>query len=1074
MDISSDNKYLVTGSNDNSITIWELAKFKLVKTIRTAATVKSVKFSSDSKSIIASICNSYSKSWVQSWDVETGKHTGIYATTLFSSGGKHVSYAMYAPNREQLIIAIGGSLQKWDPQLNSVAMAFSIGVKRSDVQAQMKSFEEKYNFVPYAPHSNQMFGFSQVISKDGNLLLTYTRYEAKVWQRATGKLIKTWSYLTFNLNHIGSACFHPDSKQILIAGHNMVKEKYKWTPCISFVDIQTGKVNREILTEISPSTIFISSDNKYLFVSGNDIDNSKHCFRVIDLGAGSTINEVKRSVSNRSSVAGNYLFKPSKNGATLEVGEEKEIYPANATLKPVNFPKELLFDLDNIWVFNGNEAISFLDKSVIKWDYVKGKVIDRIDDFCQDKIQAVSFADGHNKILFQGKVPDDKSAVLETSVYALDCNTLKTVKPNAGEIQNAKQIATPSKSIKFFINNSQAVHEIKFSEDLKFMKTHTESYSGKPKEKIISLIDFSVKPYNTTQGGIKWQTTIMSETKDEKIDFYFKLYHLPNMYAIRCVSAAPDKSIVALGKTDGKIEIFDYAEKVQKGTLLSHNLPVEAVYAVNKEIVVSISEGIIKVSNLKTGKWTGIVVATDTDDWVVFNSDGYWDGSISGGELVSMVDGLNVYSIDQFAVQNNRPDKIIENAPFYDEELAKHFLTQYKKRIRRAGLNESLMSDNLKLPISQIISSSLVGNALNMKLRFEDKNESLIRFQVFVNDVPVYGIQGKAISGNSFEIDESIELLNGDNKVEVSCINISGKESYRVARNITINKNIGKNLYFLAFGVSRYQNSTYNLAYADKDALDLSKVIETYKGKGFENVYTKVLTNEQVTPQAIKDAKDFVKNAKVDDTFILFIAGHGMHDRDAEATYYFLTSNADINNLKGTAADFETIEDLLQGIPPRNKLFLMDACESGEIDDEDQGQMLVAATGAGIASRGFKAVNQGTSDKAQGISGKRAYLYQKDRYIYNDLVRRSGAIVFSSSKGGELSYERSDIENGLFTEYIMKALTTSEADKDGNGTVSTDELREYVSSQVAKASGDLQHPTVDRDNIYQKFGFGVK
>lgn len=56
---------------------------------------------------------------------------------------------------------------------------------------------------------------------------------------------------------------------------------------------------------------------------------------------------------------------------------------------------------------------------------------------------------------------------------------------------------------------------------------------------------------------------------------------------------------------------------------------------------------------------------------------------------------------------------------------------------------------------------------------------------------------------------------------------------------------------------------------------------------------------------------------------------------------------------------------------------------------------------------------------------------------------------------------------------LLKSLPL-EADKDNNGIVSTDELREYVSAQVAKASGDLQHPTVDRDNIYQKFGFQIK
>ena len=56
----------------------------------------------------------------------------------------------------------------------------------------------------------------------------------------------------------------------------------------------------------------------------------------------------------------------------------------------------------------------------------------------------------------------------------------------------------------------------------------------------------------------------------------------------------------------------------------------------------------------------------------------------------------------------------------------------------------------------------------------------------------------------------------------------------------------------------------------------------------------------------------------------------------------------------------------------------------------------------------------------------------------------------------------------------MNALTTTEAEKDNNGIVSTDELRNYVSAEVAKASGELQHHTVDRDNIYQKFGFAVK
>ena len=49
-----------------------------------------------------------------------------------------------------------------------------------------------------------------------------------------------------------------------------------------------------------------------------------------------------------------------------------------------------------------------------------------------------------------------------------------------------------------------------------------------------------------------------------------------------------------------------------------------------------------------------------------------------------------------------------------------------------------------------------------------------------------------------------------------------------------------------------------------------------------------------------------------------------VHDRDAEATYYYLTYDTKLADLKQTAANFDDIEALLQGIGPRKKLFLME------------------------------------------------------------------------------------------------------------------------------------------------------
>lgn len=393
--------------------------------------------------------------------------------------------------------------------------------------------------------------------------------------------------------------------------------------------------------------------------------------------------------------------------------------------------------------------------------------------------------------------------------------------------------------------------------------------------------------------------------------------------------------------------------------------------------------------------------------------------------------------------------------------------------MRKLGLTEEQLSSELHVPSTTINDTKQEGKFVTLNFKISDDKYNLKQYNVYLNNVPIFGAYGKPISGQSQTLSEKIELTAGDNKIEVTCMNEKGAESYRALTYATYNEPVKGDLYYLAFGVSKYQDEKLNLKYADKDATDLGQVFDKMKGKSFSNVYIKTYTNEQVTVDNIKQANEFLKNSKADDTFVLFIAGHGMHDKDKEATYYFLTYNAQVDNLSVSAANFELIEDLLQGIPPRNKLFLMDTCESGELEEGTETYFFAQADTRGLkarVARGMVVKDKATNERKKS----RAYLFEKDRYIYNDLLRRSGAIVFSSSKGGEFSYERDELQNGLFTEEIMNALATNKADKNNDGMISTDELRDYVSKAVSDLSGDLQHPTVDRDNIYQRFGFGIK
>jgi len=349
-----------------------------------------------------------------------------------------------------------------------------------------------------------------------------------------------------------------------------------------------------------------------------------------------------------------------------------------------------------------------------------------------------------------------------------------------------------------------------------------------------------------------------------------------------------------------------------------------------------------------------------------------------------------------------------------------------------------------------------------------DSRFELKRYQVYANDVPLLGAYGKRISGKKALIAETVPLSPGRNKIEISAVNEQGVESYRAVRYETLDDERREDLYFLGFGVSKYKDRRLNLEYADKDALDLKNLFLRMRGNEYREVKAYTWVNEEVNRAAVKQAKEKLASGRTEDTVVLFIAGHGMHDSDKDLTYYYLSHGADLEDLKGTCIDFAAFEDLLQGIPQRKKLFLMDTCESGDLDPDTAASLGAQAIPGSSARtvRGVTVTGTGEDRRAQ----TQAALF-RDRYLYNDLNRRSGAIVFSSSRGGEVSYEGGPVKNGFFTAKILECLRDAEADGDGDERVTTDELRTYVSGKVSELSRGRQHPVVDRDNLYQKMSF---
>ncbi|MBN2078276.1 MAG: hypothetical protein JW838_04880 [Spirochaetes bacterium] len=118
--------------------------------------------------------------------------------------------------------------------------------------------------------------------------------------------------------------------------------------------------------------------------------------------------------------------------------------------------------------------------------------------------------------------------------------------------------------------------------------------------------------------------------------------------------------------------------------------------------------------------------------------------------------------------------------------------------------------------------------------------------------------------------------------------------------------------------------------------------------------------------------------------------------------------------------------------------------------------------------------------RGEGGNRKRSFLLEKERCIYNDLFRRSGAIVMSSCQGDEVSCEHDALQNGFFTTAIKRALKEGKADTDNDSKFSSDELRDFVSKNVPRICQEFkfeldanQNPMVNRVNLFMKLEFLV-
>lgn len=405
----------------------------------------------------------------------------------------------------------------------------------------------------------------------------------------------------------------------------------------------------------------------------------------------------------------------------------------------------------------------------------------------------------------------------------------------------------------------------------------------------------------------------------------------------------------------------------------------------------------------------------------------------------------------------NRPDVILENLGYADEEVINIYRSAYKKRLKRNGFSESTDYLSISRPQLTLINQDNIDAILNreqieLNLTYSDNVEIL---KAFINGVPVHD----EIVESSSQI-LNLALNYGENNITILAINDQGVESDPITLkvNAVISRPESK-VYYVGIGVSKYADSTMNLRFADKDVRRMSSVLSSL----YENrIQIDTLTNEQVNKATVGALKKVLTKTSIDDVVIVSFSGHGLIDDNSD--FYFAAHDMDFADPEKNGISYYDIQNLLTDIPARRKLLLLDACHSGEIDLDEQLETKVIDNSnvKQYLPEGAKgSVGQSTKKKKSGLQSS----FELMQSLFYDLDRGNGSYVISAAGGREFAFESEDWGNGVFTYSFINGLYEAGRTNFNDKNLSISELKDYMYNSVQSLTNGEQKPTARAENI---------
>ncbi len=586
---------------------------------------------------------------------------------------------------------------------------------------------------------------------------------------------------------------------------------------------------------------------------------------------------------------------------------------------------------------------------------------------------------------------------------------------------------------------------------------------------------------------------IMKDSIIGKNDYYFQLEILDSNHVICSDNRGVSIWNLATGKLENKFTIFSnkgtYITPIylklsmdKKKFLLARNDTVRLVNSETGEIMQTFSgnmgwvhkmafgsdsnmiltasiDNTIRAWDTRTGKEKYQIIFIDSTDWIIISPKGYYQCTPAAAKLLHYVTkDYKIITFEQLDTKYNRPDKVLEAMNNKDSILIKSYKKAWEKRIRKLGIDTTGFRDGYSVPESDFANRKDIeyeqrSGSLDLHIKGMDSTYKLDRFNIWVNEVPLYGQRGINLRHSNINIFDStltIKLSLGANTIETSITNINGTESYRMPLEVNYTPGAKQSTAtrFIGIGIDQFADTRYNLHYSVKDIRDLSvKLKEKYKG----DIIIDTLFNENVSLSNVKALKKYLLRTTENDKVIIAYSGHGLLSKDFD--YYLSTYSVNFEKPELNGLPYDELENLLDSIPARKKLLLIDACHSGEVDKDELVRISTAADSMHL-KKGAEPIEYKDDEAHLGMKNS----FELMQSLFVNVGKSTGATIISAAGGTQFALERGDLKNGVFTYAILEAMQTYP-------TIKISELKKIVGERVVQLTNGLQKPTSRNETI---------